>query len=198
MPSISVHLTISARVAERLGINDLPDYYLGAIAPDAVNIDGFAPQAERYGAHIRSRDVAVWLRNISQFRAEQTRSENPDFVKGFVMHLYTDIAWDLAVQPELFEDLRSRGIAEDQLNTRKWDELRGFDRILSAKPEYINAVAELKKARPLAVTTVTAPQLAEWRDKIAALEYPYPPAEFLGERHLKAAERKALELYFGK
>ncbi len=197
MPSISVHLTLSARLAESLEVKSLPDYYLGAIAPDAVNIDGFASQELRYGAHIRSKDYAEWKRNIAVFRKENggLYTNRPDFLKGFLLHLYTDIAWDEVVQPKLFDYLRSCGLAEDELNIRKWDELRGFDSILSQQPEYISAISELKKAQPTAVTTVTPGQLSKWRDKIVALEYPYPPAGFLSDEHITAAAARAMQLY---
>ena len=199
MPSISVHLTLSARIAGELGIKYLPDYYLGAIAPDAVNINGFASRELRYGAHIRSADYAEWKRNIARFREVNgdLYTDRPDFLAGFLMHLYTDIAWDEAVQPKLFDYLRSCGYGEDELNTRKWDELRGFDSLLSQKPEYLGAIAELKKAQPIAVTTVTPGQLSTWRDKIVSLEYPYPPAGFLSDEHINITAARALQLYRG-
>lgn len=198
MPSISVHLTLSSRIAERLGITDMPAYYLGAIAPDAVNLDGFASQELRYGAHIRSRDYNVWEQNISDFYKTNRAlyADTPDFLTGFLMHLYTDIAWDEVVQPKMFEYLRSCGFADDELSTRKWDELRGFDSLLSQKAEYKNAIEELKKARPTAITTVTPGQLSKWRDKIVALEYPYPPAGFLCSEHIDLTAERALQLYF--
>lgn len=197
MPSISVHLTLSAMVAEQLGIKNFPDYYLGAIAPDAVNVDGFASQELRYGAHIRSKDYAQWKQNITDFRRENGKlyASRPDFLTGFLMHLYTDIAWDEVVQPLMFDYLRSCGLAEDELNIRKWDELRGFDSILSQKREYTSAIAELKKAQPIMVTTVTPGQLTKWRDKIAVLEYPYPPAGFLCEEHISLTAARAMQLY---
>lgn len=198
MPSISVHLTLSSRIAEKLGIKDMPAYYLGAIAPDAVNLDGFASKELRYGAHIRSKDYAVWKQNISDFYKanKDMYADDPDFLTGFLMHLYTDIAWDEVVQPQMFDYLRSRGFAEDELSSRKWDELRGFDSLLSQKTEYKDAIEALKIARPTAVTTVTPGQLAKWRDKIVALEYPYPPAGFLSGEHIDMTAERALELYF--
>ena len=198
MPSISVHLTLSARIAGKVGVSDMPAYYLGAIAPDAVNIDGFASQEVRYGAHIRSKDYSVWKTNISKFyKANKSLyADCPDFLTGFLLHLYTDIAWDEVVQPQMFEYLRSCGLAEEELSVRKWDELRGFDSLLSQKAEYIGAVEQLKKARPTAVTTVTPGQLSKWRDKIVALEYPYPPAGFLCDEHITAAADRALQLYY--
>lgn len=192
MPSISVHLTIAAHMAERLGIKDLPSYFLGNIAPDAVNADGFASAEKRYSAHIRSKDYAVWKQNIKSYKAEHEAAyeKNADFFKGFLLHLYTDIAWDEAVQPQLFSYLRSQGFSEDELNERKWDELRGFDAILSKRDEYVSAIRQLKNASPLPITTVTSHQLKKWLDFILSLTYDYPPAKYLSCCHIKAAEEQ--------
>lgn len=194
MPSIAVHLAVAAQLAERLDITDFPDFYLGAIAPDSVNAAGFASAEERYGAHIRSRNYDEWKANILRYRAlhEKDYAQNPDFFKGVLLHLYTDIAWDEVVQPELFDFLRSLGIEEENLNSEKWNELRGFDSAIAKSDDYIRAIGHLKSAKAKAVTTVSAEQEELWRRKIVALEYPYPPARFLGAEHItRAAERAA-------
>lgn len=197
MPSIAVHLTLAHAAAGLLGIKDMPQYYLGNIAPDAVNAQGFAPAAERYAAHLRSRDYGEWKKQIAAYRAahKEEYALCPDFFTGVLLHLYTDIAWDEVVQPLLFEHLRGRGFSEEELNARKWDELKGFDRLLSGKPPYAEAVAALAKAEPHAVTTVTADRLSLWRDKIVSLEYPYPAPMFLTETHIAMALARAVELY---
>lgn len=194
MPSIAVHFAVAARLAERLGITDLPSYCLGVIAPDSVNADGFASAEARYGAHIRSGDYDEWKANIIRYSAEHTAdyAGDPDFFKGFLLHLYTDIAWDEEVQPELFAYLRSRGTAESELNSEKWNELRGFDSVLSKSPEYKQSIGYLRQAKPTSVTTVSPEQMEKWQRKIVALEYPYPPAEFLNEEHIERTAEKAL------
>lgn len=196
MPSIAVHLCVSAILAERLGIVNFEDLFLGSIAPDSVNVNGFASQEQRYGAHIRSRDVSIWLKNIENFKAENKSkiSERKDLYNGFLLHLYTDIAWDETVQPELFDFLRSKGISEDKLNEKKWDELRGFDSTLSQSDEYKQAVAFLAKAEPADIGVISAELLSEWRDKIVTLTYPYPPSGFLNTEHIRTAAERAFEL----
>ena len=197
MPSIAVHLTLAHAAAKALGVTDLPQFYLGNIAPDAVNVSGFAPAEERYAAHLRSRSYSEWKRQISAYRAAHAEEYAlcPDFLTGVLLHLYTDIAWDEAVQPQLFDHLRGRGFKEEELNPRKWDELRGFDSLLAEKQPYREAVTALTHAEPHAVTTVTADQLALWRDKIVNLDYPYPAPQFLTEAHIQLALIRALELY---
>jgi hypothetical protein len=199
MPSIAVHLTIAHAAAQTLGICDMPQFYMGNIAPDAVNVGGFAPADVRYAAHIRSRSYSEWKNGIAAYRAAHSDEYAlcPDFLSGVLFHLYTDIAWDETIQPQLFEHLRGRGFAEKELNARKWDELKGFDGVLSEKPAYKEAVAALKIAEPHAVTTVTAEQLSQWRDKIVSLEYPYPAPSFLTDKHIDTALMRAVAYLTG-
>ena len=42
MPASLEHLLAGRRAAELLRPEELPQYYLGCIAPDAPNLDGFA------------------------------------------------------------------------------------------------------------------------------------------------------------
>ncbi len=196
MPSIAVHLCVSSMLAERLEIVSLEDFFLGSIAPDSVNVNGFASQEQRYSAHIRSRDVSIWLKNIEAFKAESKSriSERKDLCSGFLLHLYTDIAWDETVQPELFDYLRSKGVAEERLNEKKWDELRGFDSALSKSDEYKQAAAYLAKAEPADIGVISAELLSQWRDRIVTLTYPYPPSGFLNAEHIRTAAERAFEL----
>jgi hypothetical protein len=195
MPSIAVHLTVAEKLADKLAVTDFPSYYLGAIAPDSVNAEGFASREARYGAHLRSENYSEWKANILKYHKERQAdyAENPDFFKGFILHLYTDIAWDETVQPQLFDFLRGEGIAEDRLNEEKWNELRGFDSLLSQSDGYVRSISHLKQAKPLAVTTVSPELMEQWRQKIVALGYPYPPAKYLKIRHIDTAAERAME-----
>ena len=197
MPSTAVHLTLAHAAAERLSIKDMPQYYLGNIAPDAVNVNGFAPAEVRYAAHIRSRSYSEWKKQITVYRIthRDEYAHCPDFFTGVLLHLYTDIAWDEVVQPLLFGHLRGRGFSEEELNARKWDELKGFDSMLAKKAPFREAAAALATAEPHSVTTVTADQLSLWRDMVIQPPEPRPAPGFLTEEHIAMALERALELY---
>ena len=53
MPNILVHLKVADEIAKKHEILDNPNYYLGIITPDAVNLYGFAEKPKRWAAHIR-------------------------------------------------------------------------------------------------------------------------------------------------
>lgn len=197
MPSIPVHLTVAGIAADTLGVADMPSFLLGNIAPDAVNADSFAPKEVRYGAHIRSHDRTQWKKNISEFRdrKQSDYADCPDFFKGVLMHLYTDIAWDEAVQPKLFRYLREKGVPEEDMTRQKWQELDKLDSLLADSPGYRRLTALLAKAEARAVTTVTAQQLSRWQDIIVSEEYPEPSDCFLGMNDVMLTLSHALSLY---
>ncbi|MCD8329031.1 MAG: hypothetical protein LUC25_08100 [Ruminococcus sp.] len=130
MPSTMIHLVVANEISKIIDVSNSGQFYLGAIAPDTVNLNGKASKEVRYSAHLRSVNVDEWIENIASFTKEneQVKLTYPDFFKGFVVHLLTDIAWDKVAQPILFEAMRKCGVSEEKLNDEKWNELLSFDR----------------------------------------------------------------------
>ena len=197
MPSLPVHLLAAQMLSERLGVSDKPSFLLGSIAPDSVNMKGFADKETRYKAHIRSTDYDIWKKQLSDFYTEnaQAFSDCADYLKGYVFHCITDIAWDEAVQPKLFRYLREKGVPEEDMTRQKWQELDKLDSLLADSPGYRRLTALLAKAEARAVTTVTAQQLSRWQDIIVSEEYPEPSDCFLGMNDVMLTLSHALSLY---
>lgn len=130
MPSTMIHLVIANKISGSISISSLGEFYLGAIAPDTVNLNGKASKEIRYCAHLRSADYDEWIENVFEFskKNKDIKSKNPDFFKGFLIHILTDIAWDQTAQPKLFELMKDNDIDVSRLNDQKWNELLAFDR----------------------------------------------------------------------
>ena len=173
MPSSVVHLFVAEKLVDFLEIKNIPQFYLGAISPDAVNLEGFADQNTRYTAHIRSRNVSQWLLNIKNFIAEKEKdyTYETDFFKGFLVHLLTDIAWDEAVQPELFEGLIKAGYDKATVGRSKWEELYRFNGRLMQNPQWKEIKNQLKNSHGVAISTVSAQLLEKFRDDLLSEDY---------------------------
>lgn len=130
MPSTMIHLVIANKISKKINISNFGEFYLGAIAPDTVNLNGKASKEIRYCAHLRSTDYGEWLQNIFEFskKNEEIKAKYPDFFNGFLIHILTDIAWDQTAQPTLFMLMRENGVDESRLNDEKWNELLEYDR----------------------------------------------------------------------
>ncbi|MFT3951259.1 MAG: hypothetical protein QM689_04800 [Oscillospiraceae bacterium] len=127
MPSFAVHLFAAKKIAEDAGLSVPAEFFLGAVAPDAVNMQDYAPEAVRYRAHFRVRDEAAWQRSLYDFlKTESPRHSAPQtrgFVLGYFVHIATDLAWDQLVQPKLFAFLKAAGVAPAALKKAKWEEI---------------------------------------------------------------------------
>ena len=201
MPSFPVHLVVADMLAETIGVQNMPDFMLGTIAPDSVNLKGFASQELRYGAHIRSVDYAVWKKQLTDFyqNNKQAFADRSDYLKGYLFHCITDIAWDEAVQPKLFGFLQRQGdLSREQITKLKWEELFRFNSLLVGRQDFLSAVSELEKAQPRAIATVTAQQVSEYRDYVVndykdkiSTDMPH----FLSMEHIQICAQRTLVLY---
>lgn len=200
MPSIMIHLSVAQRLLDDLGVKDEGSYFLGAIAPDAVNLGAKADKSVRYGAHLRSADYDEWIKNIAAYCAGIDISGlSADFHKGFIVHLLTDIAWDLEVQLKIFDRLSLLGVPDEELNIKKWSVLQGFDISLLEEDIWKNVIQpSLRCAETDALCTVDREQLLRWRDYIASESFRKAPEEDFGEiitrEDIKLTADKVLEL----
>ena len=201
MPSFPVHLVVAHQLCEGLEVRSKPDFFLGCIAPDSVNLEGFASRDERYGAHIRCVDYDKWKVQLTEFYEQNITAfaQRIDYLKGYLFHCVTDIAWDEAVQPQLFEFLKSEGeLSREQLTKLKWEELFRFNSLLVGREDFKSAVSELEKAQPLDIATVSAQQVVKYRDYVVndyKDKISTDPPSFLSSRHIELCAKRTKELF---
>ncbi len=184
MPSTMIHLVVANEISKKIDVKDSRQFYLGAIAPDTVNLNGKASKEVRYSAHLRSVDVDEWIENIVAFTKEneQIKQAYPDFFKGFIIHLLTDIAWDKVAQPILFEAMRENGVLEEKLNDEKWNELLSFDRKAVKSDIWTKEISPLlANAHAPCGLTVDKDRLEEYKGFVLNSEFLASPDKLTGE-----------------
>ncbi|MBQ8107899.1 MAG: zinc dependent phospholipase C family protein [Ruminococcus sp.] len=191
MPSSPVHILLAYRMAEELGVSNKADFLLGAISPDCVNYGmEQASEAERYGAHIRDRDYDIWKQMLRDFLKENRErfAQGKDFLRGYLFHCWSDIAWDEAVQPRIFEFLGTLGYGYDDMTQQKWYELYRFSGEVMKYPEYPECVKLLRSGVPRDIAVCSAELVGKFRDYVAG-GYSDKVLEekplFLTERHIQ-------------
>lgn len=197
MPSPVVHLFVADKLADCLEIKNIPDFLLGAVSPDAVNLHGQAEENIRYASHLRTKDYNVWKQNIRKFQNEQNDLET-DFKKGFVCHLFTDIAWDELIQPELFRKLTYEfGVPENRLKKEKWQEMSRFNKQLIPRPEWKTITRLLSMSTPRPVSTVSAEMLEDLKNILLTKdpETLDEPPLFLNFSHIGITAQGVAELF---
>lgn len=107
MPFIMTHLIIAEGISNRFAkhIKDLPQFYLGNIAPDAVhNRENYISDykkashlcvgSEKWGM-ITNNDE--WQDSVISFLYKHKESEDHDFILGYCCHLLADIYSNIAL-----------------------------------------------------------------------------------------------------
>ncbi len=175
MPSAPIHLKVAAGIAQRLGVSDTAQFLLGSVAPDSVNLNGFAPKDVRYMAHVRSTDISVWKQNVKELCAELLQGGyNADFVKGVATHLLTDIFWDELIQPQIFAVLsvvlKENGTVpnEDTLRQAKWQELYRYNNLVKNEEWYKDALKTLSTAQTCSYRNIDAGLMNDYKNYLVS------------------------------
>ena len=138
-------------MADTLGVKNKADFLLGAIAPDCVNY-GMEQASEevRYTAHIRDRDYDVWKDKLRAFAKDNAAkyADCIDFLRGYLFHCWSDIAWDEAVQPKIFEFLGTLGYGYDDMTYQKWQELYKFNSLAEKCGRYAECRKLVREGTP--------------------------------------------------
>lgn len=170
MPSSPVHLKVAYMLADKIGINNKPDFLLGAISPDCVNYGvSQASEEVRYRSHIRVRDYDKWKENLRNFYTDNKEkySGHSDFLKGYLFHMWTDIAWDEVIQPKLFEYLGTLGYGYDDMTPQKWKELYRFNSMIVKEDDYKKAAELVKNGVPAEIAGCSTELIGKYRDYVA-------------------------------
>ena len=109
MPSILFHEFVGYTIAKKYKKYDTNNFYLGVMAPDAVNAYGFASKEKRWGSHLRDEDLDKWKDNVICFYKENCNKYENTYLVGYLIHILTDIFCDKIYREILYPDLIKRG-----------------------------------------------------------------------------------------
>jgi len=102
MPLPMVHLLVGKSMIDiEFGVNDLGQFYLGLIAPDAIHMRAGVGRAEKNGTHLLPNvdaqithiGEAEQSRTVLDFVHEHLDKFDADFLWGYGVHLLTDLLW---------------------------------------------------------------------------------------------------------
>ncbi len=149
------------------------ELYLGSISPDSVNVRGHAPKQKRWPAHLRDADLDKWQANAAVFYNVNKGKVDEAFLRGYIIHILTDIVWDRSFDMPLYNLLHNAGVADEELKEERWNEIYGYEQtqLKSAwfKKEVLPRFTSSKAAT---VGTLKLNELEEWQKNVANLEVP--------------------------
>lgn len=166
MPTTVIHEIVAKKIAqtEKYSYLDNYDFYLGSIAPDAVNLEGFAEKSVRWNAHLRDSNLETWKNNIISFYNNE--KEKTLFLKGYITHIMTDIIYDEYLYDEVIEKIKE---LTDTENPHKFmqQEMDTF-KTHKAHLDVINCLKENNHSYQ--IRNISKDLLSKWKEKVLKQE----------------------------
>ena len=176
MPGPITHLKTAYFILENkiASVSQPEQFFLGAISPDSVNIDGHAAKEIRWPAHLRDFDLKRWLLNVREFYEKESQKQTDSaFLLGYVTHIITDIVWDMYFERELWSRFETVNLPRTAWKAERWSELYGYEALQMKQPWFKeNVRLLLNKSEPLSVGTLKTRQVASWRDAVVECRQP--------------------------
>lgn len=112
MPSAVIHEKVGYNLGKKFSLNSYA-YYLGLLAPDAPNLNGFAPKKDRWQAHIRRENLKEWNTALLKFYLKNKENYPKDFLLGYYIHILTDIIFDEYIYLNIRTEIELQGYKEN-------------------------------------------------------------------------------------
>ncbi len=159
MPNTVVHEEVGYYLSKKLDTSSY-EYYLGLMAPDAVNVEHFANKQERWTSHVRDKDLNIWKENLKKFYKEEKNKINNDFLLGYTIHILTDIVYD-----EYFEEKIHKEILKNNQEKNYWYiKWSDMDKYSFKEQSTINTIL-LKNNNYIEIKNITKEKLLKWKEK---------------------------------
>jgi len=130
MPLPMVHLSVTKKLADAgIPVNDLPQFYLGSISPDAIHMRQGADRLAKNITHLlpaekgkihswEDRNEDEYFELMRDFMNANMNKTNADFLMGYAAHILTDMLWTKRVFGKFAEKFNMSGApAEDKSKT---------------------------------------------------------------------------------
>lgn len=164
MPNIMIHEKVAYNIAKKIKELDNKEFYLGALSPDVVNVNGFASKKERWTSHIRDKDLNKWRLNIINFYKKEQNNYNKCFLTGYLIHILTDIVFD----DYFYLDVTSKMKSDNNLNDPHPYFLKCMDEYAKENIElnfFLEIKEKLKNPTYYDILNITKEELKSWTEK---------------------------------
>lgn len=176
MPSAIIHEKVGYLLGKKLNINSY-DYYLGLLAPDSPNLNGFAPKEERWPAHVRRKDLNEWREALLKFYLARKNNYPKDFLLGYYIHILTDIVFDDFFYKKIRKEIKMQGYSKEDAHQIMSNDMEEY---------YFNEFDEIKEVLKnnqisYNINNISKELLTSWKDKIINAPIKSNKREFVTE-----------------
>ena len=159
MPNVMIHERIGYLLSKELQINSY-DYYLGLLAPDSPNLNGFAEKNIRWQAHVRKKNLQEWRKSLIDFYKNNEKNYPRDFLLGYFIHILTDIVYD----DYFYEPITSK-IKKDYPSSNTHELLRmDMNKYYFKEIKIIREILE-QETKTYSINGISQEQMLKWKEK---------------------------------
>lgn len=156
MPEVNIHEKVALELSKKYNLYNR-DFFLGNMAPDSVNVFGFAPKEDRWTSHIRRSDREEWRSALKEFYLLEKDNYNKSFILGYITHILTDIVHDdyiyLKQRKAIKKDYNCNNdeahlILREDMEKYRFSEWKDIINLLKSSDEYydiLNITKELEE-----------------------------------------------------
>lgn len=187
MPNCKIHEKVGYDLSKKIGVYSY-DYFLGLLAPDAPNLEGFAPREERWMAHERDGDRVVWRKKIKKFYDQEKTHYPKDFILGYYIHLLTDIVYD-----DFFYDQVREEIQKEMGYKNAHEEMReDMDKYHFQEWEEVKEILQ-KEESSYDILNISKERLKKWKEKVISQKEKEEESHWIKENLIKELEERVYE-----
>ena len=191
MPTSVIHEIVGRKIATKYNYLDNYNFYLGNIAPDAVNLNGFAESKIRWEAHIRDANLSVWKNNAIKFYNDYKDSYDESFLKGYITHLFTDIIYDEKYYDRVVIPMVKINLQGHQAHLYMLKEMDAYG-INNEDYKYVTNVLKTSN-NTYNIRNINNELLLGWKEKITNKELPNIKDEFIKDFIIDELTNSVLE-----
>jgi hypothetical protein len=181
MPLPMVHLAVAHALIESgsyFAVENLPSFYLGTIAPDAIHMRANLDRAAKNLTHIiepdkrppKSNPAAFYdyvFSAVNDFMNSNQDSANVDFLRGYCVHILTDQIWGLQIFTPFRDKFNSEPSQNQNLNKVYYNNTGIVDNFLYNECEWRKGVWKLLESVKACdfLNLLTAGEICEWNER---------------------------------
>lgn len=167
MPSFMVHLAVAYNILQHVDIEKQNQFYLGAIAPDAIHMRNGSTRQDKSKTHLRSQDNDVWEKRAIKLISDSLYKDDFSFRLGYGVHLLTDMMWFVSVFNNGMKSYDDDPNPIQSYATAYYNDTDCIDTELYKTLTYRQHICELlETAEPLAFDNLlTANEINKWKKR---------------------------------
>ncbi len=194
MPTVLIHEQVAYNIAKKYKYLDNANFYLGSLAPDSVNLNGFASKEKRWHSHLRHNDLDKWLDNVKSFYQENQNKYTKDFLLGYILHIITDIIHDKYFYPELRKQMSKNNIPESAQHLLIRENMKDYDLLISKEKFIEHIKILLDSTRGYDILNISKENMLLWKNScFQNITLSVIPSKYITQKHIERLTDKVLD-----